>query len=341
MRRRTLIHGAAAGVGTLATTRLVPAGAQDPAPVSPSQPFRIYLVTWRGSTDTDRGFLDYLRRRRIPVEVIHRDAGRDQRRLPAFVDEIREIRPDLVFTWGTTVAQNIIGRYDSTDPARHVGDVPIVFTNVTNPIQAGIITDLEPTGRNLTGSIFIAPMAAQLSTLTAYRPIRRLGVIYNPLEVNSVSSVADLRAAAPEFGLTLIERPVEVVAGLPERESVPDTVAAIAARGAEFLYLPSDSFLSRRSHDLTHAAAMHRLPTFAGAEGTLTGSLALMGLVSRYYNIGRLAGRQAERILVGGEAPGSMPIESLTRFSFILNMAAARELEAYPPMLMLRFAEVL
>ena len=321
------------------------AGLASPA-LADDTPFRIYMITWRGWTDTDQGFKDYFARRHIPVELIHRDVNRDVERFPSLIDEIEEIRPDLVYVWGTSVAQGIIAPHKESrgEPQDHEGrfvtDIPVVFVNVSQPVGSGIVRDLGPTGRNITGSTYLVPLRVQLQTILSYRPITRLGVIYNAGEDNSVLTVEELRAVAPEFGLTLIERPVPIVNGEPDRASVAPLVSEIAEAGAEFLYIPPDSFLSRRRHDLTEAALQAGLPTFAAAEGTLEDSKALMGLISRYDTIGQLAAFQAERILRDGVDPGSMPIEGLRRYSLIVNMATARALDLYPPMLMLRFAEV-
>lgn len=318
------------------------AGLAGPA-IADDAPFRIYMITWRGWTDTDQGFKDYFARRHIPVELIHRDVNRDVTRFPSLIDEIAETRPDLVYVWGTSVAQGIIapaGMSPEEAEGRFVTDIPVVFANVSQPVGSGIVRDLGPSGRNVTGSTYLVPLRVQLQAILSYRPITRLGVVYNAQEDNSVLTVKELRAIAPEFDVALIERPVPVVDGEPDPASVAPLVSEVAEAGAEFLYIPPDSFLSRRRHDLTEAALRVGLPTFAAAEGTLEDSKALMGLISRYYTIGQLAAFQAERILRDGVDPGSMPIEGLRRYSLIVDMAVARALDLYPPMLMLRFAEV-
>jgi putative ABC transport system substrate-binding protein len=69
-------------------------------------------------------------------------------------------------------------------------------------------------------------------------------------------------------------------------------------------------------------------------------SNALLGLVSKYYDVGKLTAIQAERILVDHTRPADIPIESLSRFSLIVNMAVARRLELYPPMSLINIVNV-
>jgi putative tryptophan/tyrosine transport system substrate-binding protein len=70
-------------------------------------------------------------------------------------------------------------------------------------------------------------------------------------------------------------------------------------------------------------------------------SQALLAVAARYYNVGRLAGFQAEQILLHGADPATMPIRGLDRFSYLVNMETARRLGLYPPLDVLRYAEII
>ena len=51
-------------------------------------------------------------------------------RMPAFLEEIRATRPDLVYTWGTSVTLGAVGAHDGIVQGRHITDIPVVFTLV-------------------------------------------------------------------------------------------------------------------------------------------------------------------------------------------------------------------
>ncbi len=314
-----------------------PAQAQAPRSRGP----RIYMVTFRGWTDSDQGFKDYFDRRRLAVDIIHRDAGGANAKVAEIVREIKAEKPDLVYAWGTGVALGVIGPVAKPDPERFVTDIPVVFLNVTDPLGSGIINGLGPTGRNVAGSTFLAPIHSQLQALHSYRPIKRLGSIFNPSEANSVAVINDVREQAKALQITLIERPVPLLGTEPDRNAVPRLLDELVAEGAEFLFMPSDSFLSRRVEQVTEEALQRRLPAFASAEGTLGAGQALMGLIAKYHSVGQLAGLQADQILFQGVDPGSLPIGSLRRFSLVLRMSVAKRLDLFPPMLLLRVAEII
>lgn len=333
MKRRTLLTvgltGAVAGVM--------------PRPVrSQGGPHRIYRVTFRGRTAVEEGFDDYLAANGIAVEMIDRDIGRDRSLLPGMVEEIRALQPDLVTTWGTTVTLGIAGRYDTGDPDAYIRSIPVVFALVSAPMNSGLVPSLEQPGRNVTGAVHVVPTETQLRAMASYRPFRRLGVLYTPIEQNSVSIVGDLQALSRSMGFELITREFHVDPdGRPTADGVERRIAEIKAAGAEWLYLLPDTFLGTVYDRVVPAALAERLPTFGAAELAVREGGALVALVSRYYSVGQLAASKAAQILTDGRSPATIPIETLRRFSLIINIDVARELDLYPPIEMLNYAEVL
>ena len=67
---------------------------------------------------------------------------------------------------------------------------------------------------------------------------------------------------------------------------------------------------------------------------------ALVSVAARYYDVGRLAGAQAERILVEGIRPGDLPVVRMTEFAVVINLAVAKSLNLFPPMDLLQIAEI-
>jgi putative tryptophan/tyrosine transport system substrate-binding protein len=306
------------------------------------QPFRIYAITFRGMTDVERGFEEYFASRKIPVEITYRDLNRDNSRLAGFVQEIRATRPDLVYTWGTSVTLGIVGPYDAPDRHRYVTDIPVVFTLVAAPMLAKIVLDRKSSKRNVTGVVHVAPTEAQLQAMSSYRPFQTLGVLYTPTEQNSVVVIDEIRKLGREKGFTTVERTFRLDANRKvTAEGAAELVREIKDSKAQWLYLPPDSFLGTLAHDVIIPAAMAvGLPTFASTEQLMEAG-ALSGLVSRYHSVGQFTAYKAEQILVGKQAPAAIPIETLKRFSFQIRMEAAEKLKFPPPLPMLNYAELI
>src|SRR5260221_95727 len=175
-----------------------------------SRPYRIYAITFRGMTDVEKGFQDYFSARRIPVQITFRDLNRDMSRMPGFIEEIRSTKPDLIYTWGTSVTLGVAGAFDSVDPQQNITDIPVVFTLVASPVLVKIVRDLKNPGRNVTGVYFVAPTEAQVRAMASYRPFKSMGILYTPTEQNSVAVVEEVREVSKRMGFSVIAKPLKL-----------------------------------------------------------------------------------------------------------------------------------
>jgi putative ABC transport system substrate-binding protein len=318
------------------------------AQAAATRPYRIVMVLWRGETDVERGFRDYMTAHHVNVEYIVRNAGQDSTRLPGFVDEIHRLRPDLVYTWGTSATLGIVGPYDSPEPQRYIRDIPVVFGLVAFPVRAHIVQAMAappaPTSsrRNVTGVYHVARLEAQLEALRAYRPLQRLGVLYNSAEANSVAGVQEMREAARREHFQLIERTFEKTAGgAPSAEGISRLVAEIQRAGAQWLYIGPDTFLFTQLGAVAAAARQNRLPMFATTAAVFDAAPDIVAaLVVPYRDVGQLAAHQAARILVQHVAPADIAVQTLARFSFSVHLQAAKALHFLPPITMFDYADL-
>jgi len=319
------------GLGALGAGRVL---------ASTSRTKKIYIVTYRGKTDVEKGFRAYLDENGYAVEYVERDLGRDRRRIPAIVAEIRALQPDLVMTWGTTVTEGIVGKYLSVDPRRHITGIPVLFTLVAAPVGSGLVPDLISSKRNITGVFHVAPTEAQIRALKVYRDCKRLGVLYSPTENNSLAILKELKELSSKMGLEVLDHPFQCdVAGNPTSVGVVESLREMKSRGAEWLYMPPDSFLGTLAESIVIPAAHELgLPTFASTAQIMDAG-ALAGLVSHYYDIGQFTAYKASQILFGNKLPSQIPIETLLRYSFVVRMAAAKQLKLLPPLALFNSAE--
>lgn len=326
LRRRTLMSAALPLVGTRAH-----ASSHTP---------RIMMILFRGWEEACDGFRDYFAARRMPVELIVRDVAQDLSRLPGIVREAHATRPDLVYLWGTSLTMAALGPWDAHDPGRHLSGIPVVFNIVTDPVGNRVVRSREAPGRPVTGTEYIAPVGVQLEAMAAYRGYRRVAALFNPREQNSAIVLREMATLLPERGAELIPLPVPLREdGRPNPSRIPHLVAEARRSGADWLYIPPDTFLNDHRAALTAAALAEGLPSFAASERFVAFADGLAGLVSRYYSVGAFTAFKAEQILVGGRAPESIPVETLTRFSYLIRMDTARLLRVYPPVGLLRIAE--
>ncbi len=308
-----------------------------------ADPADIRMVVWRGCEEACRGFIRYFEDRALPVSVAVTDVARDKSRLPAIRDALRAERPDLVVTWGTSVSRALIGARAEHGTASALGDIPALFMIVADPIGADLVDGFAASGRPLVAGVRNrVPEEVQLRLLLdAFGP-RRIGVIGNPAELNSRLNLERLRALAPDMGFELIARAYPLGPdGAPDPSDIPDLMASLKASGAEAVYVGSTSFNLQHADAFTAAALAEGLPVFSPYAKMVRESDALMAVANAYANVGKLAASQAEKILLQGARPGDLPVAALERYSILINMAVARRLSAYPPLQLLKIAEII
>lgn len=213
---------------------------------------------------------------------------------------------DLVLAIATPTAQ----------AAAHViKDIPILITAVTDPVAAELVDSIERPGTNVTGTSDLTPVRAQLELLKTLVPsARRVGVVYNAGEVNSVVQVELAKQAAAELGLQIVEATAanssEV---LQAAQSLPGRVDAI--------YVPTDNTVVSAIESVVLVAERAKLPLIAGEDLSVEqGALATISL--DYKQLGRQTGDIAHRVLQG-ENPAEIAIEYQEEMSIVLNLGAA------------------
>lgn len=198
------------------------------------------------------------------------------------------------------------------------------------------------TRRNLTGCMHLVPMEAQINAMKSVMDISKIGVIYNPAEDNAIKQVNELENYCRENRISLLRSPITLDAEKkPVIAGIPSSVELLAGGKVSIIYLPSDSFLIANAPAIMSEINRHRIVTFSATEDPIIKGGALMGLVNRYYNVGLFAGFKAEKIFIQKTKAGEIPIETLKRFSYMVNMETAAKIGFYPPIMILKFAEII
>lgn len=337
--RRTTVRLLA---GLLAVLSITPLSgyAQGTGGVEIDPPHRIFMVVWRGETEVEDGFRDYLDQRGIPHELTVRSLELDRGNAPPIIEEIRRTKPDLVYTWGTGTTLSIVGSTDTDTPEKFIRDIPAIFVMVAYPQVANIIESYESTGRLVSGVSFLAPVDVQLNVIRAYRPFKKLAAIYDKTARNSRINIEQLTEEVPKAGMEFLPIPVPLGEnGKPDPDTLPGLIHYAKSEGADILYIGPDAFFTRHGATYTKTAIEADLPVFSSTQIMLKSSHSMFGLVSNYYTLGKLAGLQAEKILVDGVNPKNLPIALLSRFKLWVNIDVVKALKVYPPMNLISIAD--
>ncbi len=217
--------------------------------------------------------------------------------------------PDLVVSIATPTSQAC---------AQVIKKIPIVFAAVSDPVGAGLVSSLGKPGGNITGTTDMSPVDKQVELIRKFVPgLKRLGVIYNSGETNSVSIVKVLKEVCDALGISLEEATVANSAG------VFQAAKSLVGR-ADAVYIPTDNTVVSAFEAITKVGYESQLPIFA-ADVDSVGRGAIAALAVDYYKMGRQTGAMAARILNGADT-ATMPVETLKEFQIHLNPGSAKKM---------------
>lgn len=209
-----------------------------------------------------------------------------------------------------------LGTSSTVIVAKEIKDVPIVFSVVYDPVEAGIVKSWKSSGNNTTGTSTQVPMVKVLDSLKLMRPIKRLAVLYTAGEKNSESVLRDLQEIQAETGITIF--PVLVAANDDIDQLLPEVLHTV-----DGVYITGSNLVNSQIATIVDLANKAGVMTVSHLEDLIEKGV-LMGLCADSYAVGRLAGEKAVKILHGAK-PSSLSIDVLPKFDVILNMKTVRE----------------
>lgn len=185
-----------------------------------------------------------------------------------------------------------------------IKDIPVVFSAVTDPVAAGLVSSLNKGEGNVTGVSDMTPVKQQLEFLTRVKNIKRLGHIYSSHEANAVA-LADLaRKACKEMEIEFIETTVTNSA------EVKQAVQTIIRR-VDGLYISTDNTVVSALNAVTDVALEHKVPVMSADPSSAETFDVLAAWGFDYYKMGRATGRMISSI-IKGRKPADIPTLFMT-----------------------------
>ncbi|MHA1558371.1 MAG: ABC transporter substrate-binding protein [Alphaproteobacteria bacterium] len=189
--------------------------------------------------------------------------------------------------------------------------IPLVFSAVTDPLEAKLVTDLKERKENITGISDNLPIEIQLEFIADFIPdVKRIGIIYNPGEQNSVSIVTKLHAEAQKRGITLVE-------AIASKTSEIQSVMSVFYGKVQAIYVPNDNTAVSAMSSIVQNAERNNIPVFAGD----TGSVYKGAVATRGYNRFTLGKKLGEIVLriIKGEKASDIPVATEHPFITLIN----------------------
>ncbi|MFA5662760.1 MAG: ABC transporter substrate-binding protein [Castellaniella sp.] len=216
--------------------------------------------------------------------------------------------PDVIVAIATPSAQAVVAATKK---------IPVVYSAVTDPVAAQLVPSWDASGTNVTGVSDALALEKQVELIRQIVPdAKKVGMVYNPGEANSVVVVKQMRELLPQSGMTLIE------ASAARTVDVGAAARSLVGK-VDVIYTSTDNNVVSAFESLVKVADSARIPLIASdTDSVKRGAIAALGV--NYHDLGLQTGQLVVRILKG-EKPGDIPSETSARVELFVNPAAAEK----------------
>ena len=215
------------------------------------------------------------------VEYDEQNAQGDQSIAASIAGKFASENLDMILAIATPTAISV---------AQAVTDIPVLFTAVTDPVDAGLVESLESPGGNVTGTSDAVPVSDLLELVTRLSPdAKTVGIVYNPGESNAVTQVGWAQDAAADLGLEIV---------LATADTSNAVQQAAESLDVDAFFVITDNTVVSALETLIQVAETKGIPVIASeGDSVARGAIATIGI--SYYDLGYQTGEMAVKILKG------------------------------------------
>ncbi|MBT2685915.1 ABC transporter substrate-binding protein [Bacillus sp. ISL-37] len=244
------------------------------------------------------------------LKLDYQNAQGDMNNNASIAQKLVSDKNDLILAIATPSAQAVV---------QATKDIPILFSAITDPVSAELVQSLEKPGGNATGTSDTHPNAIK-NTIAAIKKFvpdaKKVGIIYNNGEPNSVINVKNAREAIKEAGLEAVETTIST------SSEVKQAAESMVGR-VDVLYIPKDNTVVAALESVIAVANDKDIPTFSGdGDSVKRGTFASYGF--DYHDLGYTTGKMAVEILKG-KKPSEVPVGFPENLELIVNKKAGEE----------------
>ncbi len=203
--------------------------------------------------------------------------------------------------------------------ANAIKTIPVIFSVVTDPVSAGLVTTMESGQGNVTGLSDKTDIQSHLTLFKKVAGIKTLGYIYTSSEANSAASLEEVKEACSSLGLALVEQ------SITNSNEVKQATEAIIKR-VDGIYLTTDNTVFSALPALVEVALANKKPVFSSDTTSAAEGGCVIASGFDYYKAGRATGKIVAQVL-SGKAPADIPVKLLkepSELDMLVDLDAAK-----------------
>lgn len=266
---------------------------------------------------TADGVIKVLKEEIPNIKIMYESAQADTGLAQQITQKFLHQGADAIVTIGTTVTQVAI---------RQTKKIPIVFASVTDPVESGIVTSLTAPDANVTGVSNFSPdiTAKQFEFFKKLLPnMKKLGLIYNSGESNSIVLVEKAKEEASKLNITVKE-------GVTQNTNDAVFMAQSLSNTVDAIFIDNDNTALGAIKGIVDVAIKNWVPVFCSDTDTVAlGVFAAVG--PDQSKIGESAGKIVIDIIKNKKPIKEIPVQYARENSYLVNKKTAQFLEVQIP----------
>jgi len=248
------------------------------------------------------------------ITIEYRFAEQKNERLPELAGDLVRLKVDVIVVSGSGPA--IAAKSATTT-------IPIVMANLGDPVGAGLVASLARPGGNVTGNASLSPElnSKRLEVLKDTVPkLARVGLLVQPGgSIPLDLQLKELRPAALALKLKL-----EEIATQPDAKGLESAFQTAKQKQVGAIMTQADRRFFAERKRIVELAVKHRLPAIY-SQKPFVDEGGLMSYGADFDDLYRRAAVYVDKILKGAK-PADLPVQQATKFEFIINLKAAKQI---------------
>ena len=286
------------------------------------------LMSHPALDSAEQGIQDYLNSTGLDVEFQLQNANGDVSTAASIAQQFRTSGCDIVVGIATGTAQALANVFT---------DIPVVFTAVTDPVDAGLVPSMEGgSDVNVCGVSDMNPVEEQIRLLVDITGAKTIGNIYASGEANGVTLMNQAKEACEKIGVGFVEVAISNSSEVRQAaQSIVDRVDAI--------YIATDNAVISALPSVDEVCSDAGIPLMAADPSSVSGLDCMIAWGFDYYSLGTATGEMIEEIINGAEPGplGTVVLDDPADFELWFNLDTAATLGIEIPQEYLDMAAVI
>ena len=242
----------------------------------------------------------------VKFDIAYDNCNADSNVLNQIVANFIADKVDLMVGVATPVAM-------AMQSATKNSDIPVVFSAVSDPLGAKLVSSLEKPGKNITGTSDYLDTASIMNLVFAVNSgVKKVGLLYDLGQDSSTAAIKEAKAYLQKKGVEIVERTGTTV------DEVVLAAQALVSDKVDAVFTPTDNTIMKAELSIYEIFAKAGIPHYTGADSfALNG--AFLGYGVDYANLGEQTAEMIAEILVDKKSPAEMAVRTFDNGTATVN----------------------